>query len=297
MTTNMFHDHRSGASQCGVRELITEATRRLEGAGVASPRTDAELLAAYVLDVPRARVALAAGFTDAQAAVYGSLVERRAVGEPLQHITGIAAFRRLELAVGPGVFVPRPETEVLVDWVLADLTGRAGEPVVVDLCTGSGAVALAIATEHPSASVHAVESDDDAYAWARHNLAGGPVRLHRAAAASCLTDLDGGVDLVVANPPYVPDGTQLPPEVRHDPVVALFAGTDGLDGVRMVAGAAARLLRPGGALACEHDALHGESAPALLTGSRAWERVEDHHDLAGRPRFITAYRTAESYLS
>ncbi|MGH3096583.1 MAG: peptide chain release factor N(5)-glutamine methyltransferase [Streptosporangiales bacterium] len=291
----MLHDHRSGGWNA-VREQVGDATRRLTAAGVASPRTDAEILAANVLDVPRARVALAGGFTSAQAAAYGSLVERRAAGEPLQHITGVAGFRRLELAVGPGVFVPRPETEVLVDWALADLQGRGGAPVVVDLCTGTGAVALAIATEHPSASVHAVESADEAYAWARHNLADAPVRLHHADAASCLAELDAGVDLVVANPPYVPAGTQLPPEVRHDPAAALFAGADGLDGVRTVAHTASRLLRPGGALACEHDALHGESAPAVLASLPYWERVEDHRDLAGRPRFVTAYRTAESYL-
>ena len=110
-----------------------------------------------------------------------------------------------------------------------------------------------------------------------------------------LAELDASVDLVVANPPYVPAGTELPPEVRHDPAAALWAGTDGLDGVRMVARAAARLLRPGGALACEHDALHGDSAPALLEAAADWGQVEDHRDLTGTPRFVTAYRIAESY--
>lgn len=290
-------DHVNVINANTVREQVADAAQRLSAAGVASPRADAELLAAYALGIPRARVALAGDCAQEQAAAYRSLVERRAVGEPLQHITGVAAFRRLELAVGPGVFVPRPETEVLVDWALADLEARAGAPVVVDLCTGSGAVALALATEHPAATVHAVEKDADAYAWARRNLAGSPVRPHHDDAVTCLAELDGTVDLVVANPPYVPAGSDLPPEVCHDPAIALFAGADGLDGVRFVARAAARLLRPGGALACEHDALHGETAPALLTSLPHWERVEDHHDLAGRPRFVTANRTAESCLS
>lgn len=285
MTTRSLHDHGR------VRDAVAEAARRLAAADVDSPRADAEVLAAHVLGVARSRLALAGGFDDAHAAAYADLVERRIRREPLQHITGVAYFRHLALAVGPGVFVPRPETELLVDHVLGEVTGRSGRSVVVDLCTGSGAIAVAVATECPGVEVHAVELDAAAYAWAARNVDGTGVELRLDDAADCLAELAGGVDVVVANPPYVPAGTPLPAEAGADPVRALYAGVDGLDGVRMVAASAARLLRPGGLLVCEHDDSHGESVPALLRDLEGWTGTRDHRDLAGRPRFVTTRRT------
>ncbi|MBO0827964.1 MAG: peptide chain release factor N(5)-glutamine methyltransferase [Streptosporangiales bacterium] len=274
-----------------VRDAVAEAACRLAAAGVDSAGADAAVLAAHVLGVPRDRLALAGGFDDAQARAYADLVGRRAGREPLQHITGVAYFRHLALAVGPGVFVPRPETELLVDHVLAEVAARPGRSLLVDLCTGSGAIAVAAATETPGVEAHAVELDAAAYAWARRNVEGTGVRLHLGEAADCLPGLDGRVDVVVANPPYVPAGTPLPAEVGADPACALYAGADGLDGVRTVAAAAGRLLRPGGLLVCEHDDSHGESAPALLSDLEGWTGIRDHRDLAGRPRFVTARRS------
>lgn len=285
MTTRHLHDHRR------VRDAVAEATSRLAAAGVDSAGVDAAILAAHVLGVPRNRLALAVGFDHAQAGAYAELVERRANREPLQHITGVAYFRHLALAVGPGVFVPRPETELLVDHVLAEVAARPGRSLVVDLCTGSGAIAVAVATEAPGAEVHAVELDAAAHAWAARNVEGTGVQLHLGDAADCLPGLTGRVDVVVANPPYVPAGTPLPPEVGADPASALYAGSDGLDGVRTVAATAARLLRPGGLLVCEHDDTHGESAPALLSHLEGWTGTQDHRDLAGRARFVTTRRT------
>lgn len=273
------------------RDAVAAARARLAGAGVDSPGADADVLAAHVLGVSRNRLALVTGFDDAQARAYAELVERRARREPLQHITGVAYFRRVELAVGPGVFVPRPETELLVDQVLAEVATRPGRPLVVDLCTGSGAIAVAVADEAPDAEVYAVEADAAAHAWAARNVAGTGVELRLGAAADCLPELTGRVDVVVANPPYVPAGTPLPAEVGADPETALYAGADGLDGVRTVAYAAARLLRPGGQLVCEHDDTHGESAPALLRDLGGWTNIRDHRDLAGRPRFVVARRS------
>jgi release factor glutamine methyltransferase len=204
----------------------------------------------------------------------------------------VAGFRRLELAVGPGVFVPRPETEVLVEWALARLAPGA---LVVDLCAGSGAVALAVAGEAPGVQVHAVEVDPNALAWAARNVqrTGLPVTLHRGDVADpdLLAALAGTVDLVTANPPYIPVGATVEREVaEHDPPAALWGGEDGLDVVRAVERAAARLLRPGGLVAVEHADLQGESVPAVFA---RWDDVEDHPDLAGRPRFATARRTSQ----
>ncbi len=219
---------------------------------------------------------------------------------PLQHLTGRAPFRHLELAVGPGVFVPRPETEQLVEWALAQLAG-ADEPVVVDLGAGSGAIALSLAHEHPGARVTAVERDPQAAEWTRHNAdlraAAGdrPVTVLSGDMTdpALLRDLDGAVDLVVSNPPYVPDGARVPREVAdHDPPLALWGGPDGLDVVRGLLRTAARLLRPGGALGIEHADQQGSALPALVRGTGEFTDVADHPDLAGRPRFTTARRTA-----
>ncbi|MFL6130388.1 MAG: peptide chain release factor N(5)-glutamine methyltransferase [Mycobacteriales bacterium] len=268
---------------------IRAAAGVLAAAGVASPRHDAEELAAHVLGLSRAGLALLDRLPDPVADRYAALVEQRAARVPLQHLTGVAGFRRLDLAVGPGVFVPRPETEMLVGWALSRLHPGA---LVVDLCAGSGAVALAIADEAPGVTVHAVELDEHALAWAERNVeaTGLPVTLHRGDVAdpSVLADLDGTVDLVTANPPYIPVGATVEPEVaEHDPPAALWGGEDGLDTVRAVQRAAARLLRPGGLVAVEHA--DGQRRSALAVFGH-WDEVEDHPDLAGRPRFTTARR-------
>jgi release factor glutamine methyltransferase len=270
---------------------IRAAAARLAAAGVASPRHDAEELAAHVLGLSRAKLALLDRLPAATAARYAELVEQRAARVPLQHLTGVAGFRRLELAVGPGVFVPRPETEALVEWVLSRLAPGA---LVVDLCTGSGAVALAVADEAPGVTVHAVERDEHALAWAARNVeaTGLPVTLHRGDVAdpALLAPLAGTVDLVTANPPYIPVGAAVEREVaEHDPPAALWGGEDGLDVVRAVERAAARLLRPGGLVAVEHADAQGTSVPGVFARA-GWVDVADHPDLAGRPRFTTARR-------
>jgi release factor glutamine methyltransferase len=268
-----------------------EAARVLAAAGVASPRHDAEELAAYVLGVSRSRLVLLDRLPAEAADRYAALVRERAARVPLQHLTGVAGFRRLELAVGPGVFVPRPETEVLVEWALS-----VAEPgnLVVDLCAGSGAVALAIADEAPGTRVHAVELEEHALAWAARNVerTGLPVTLHRGDVAdpSVLAALNGTVDVVTANPPYIPVGAGVEREVaEHDPPAALWGGEDGLVTVRAVERAAARLLRPGGVVGVEHADLQGESVPAVFARA-GWAEVTDHPDLVGRPRFTTARR-------
>ncbi|MBM7776516.1 release factor glutamine methyltransferase [Actinokineospora baliensis] len=281
-----------------LRLAIRDAERILTAAGVDSPRTDAELLASHVLGVERGRLVLVPLVSSEQVDELAGLVRRRAAREPLQHLTGTVAMGAIEVSVGPGVFVPRPETELLFAWALAALEG-VHSPVVVDLCTGSGVLALAVAQARPDAVVHAVDVDLSALAWARRNAdarvtAGDTgIRLHHGDVTEpgLLSELDGQVDLVLCNPPYVPDGTEVPPEVAaHDPAHAVFSGPDGLTVIRSVVSLAARLLRPGGHLAIEHDDTHGESVPALLGARRVLSTVESHVDLAGRPRFATAAR-------
>ncbi|MEV6216614.1 peptide chain release factor N(5)-glutamine methyltransferase [Nocardia sp. NPDC051833] len=281
-----------------LRPLIVEAAGRLAAAGVASPLPDAENLAAHVLGVDRMRLALHPMIEPAEAARFAELVDRRAARIPLQHLTGTAAMGEIDLAVGPGVFVPRPETELLFAWALARLETLPHDhvPIVVDLCTGSGALALAIAHARPDAQVHAVELDPDALTWARRNaddrIADGdtPITLHAddATDPALLTDLSGRVDLVVSNPPYIPEAAVLDPEVAdHDPHRALFGGPDGLDVIRAMVPAIARLLRPGGATAIEHDDTNGGGVAAALTAAGLVDVVE-HPDLAGKPRFVVA---------
>jgi release factor glutamine methyltransferase len=281
-----------------LRAAILEAERALAAAGVESPRVDAELLAAHVVGVPRGRLIMVPPIDEPVLVHYRELVARRVTREPLQHVLGTAVFGPVTLAVGPGVFTPRPETELLLEWGLTTIADVA-TPLVVDLCTGSGALALGVAASRPDATVHAVEVDPAALLWVRRNVeahvAGGgtPVVVHAADVRQpdLLPDLETRVDLVLCNPPYVPDGTPVPPEVAFfDPPLAVFGGPDGLETVRAVATAAAALLRPGGTLGIEHDDSHGDAVPDLLRSSRALTDVEEHSDLAGRPRFATARR-------
>jgi release factor glutamine methyltransferase len=260
-----------------VRAEVARAAALLAAAGVGSPRHDAERLAEFAGD-------------DEQ--LYAAYIARRANREPLQHITGVAYFRYIELAVGPGVFIPRPETE-LVAQAAIDFAQRLDSPAVVDLCAGSGAIALSVANEVPQATVHAVDDDDVAMAWLTRNVRGTKVLVHQEDAAIALRDLDGTVDVVVSNPPYVPIGmkAELETEVRdHDPAPALYGGIDGLDVIKAVVRRAAGLLKTGGLLVVEHDDTHGESVPALLESTGEWTDIADHDDLTNRPRFATAVR-------
>jgi len=276
-----------------LRRALGEAETRLAGAGVSSPRHDAETIAAHLLRVPRSGLwrhlddDLPAGFLD--------LVGRRAARVPLQHITGTAYFRHATLTVGPGVFIPRPETEVMVEAALQLLATMATpSPVVVDLCAGSGAIALSVATECAGATVHAVELDPGARPWLRDNVLGSGVHVHSVDMAGCLPQHFKSVDLVIANPPYIPVHA-VPREVevaRYDPELALYSGEDGLDHIRVVQQTAARLLRPEGWVVVEHADQQGQSAPEVFSGAVGWSNVQDHLDLTGRDRFLTAQRVA-----
>ncbi len=274
-----------------LRAAVEAAVDRLAVAGVPSPRFDAEELAAHALGVER-RALWSATSLAGSAGTFAAYVDRRAAREPLQHITGRAFFRHLELAVGPGVFVPRPETEVVAGAAI-DAARAVADPVVVDLGTGSGAIALAMATELPGSRVHAVEADPDAFAWAARNCAGSGIDLRQGDMAEAFPDLDGTVDVVVSNPPYIPLGALIrDPEVaNHDPSLALWSGVDGLDAMRVVEVVAARLLRPGGTLVAEHADLQGSSAPEVFRDTGRWADVHDHHDLARRDRYLIATRT------
>jgi release factor glutamine methyltransferase len=272
------------------RPVLAEAATRLRAAGVASPEHDAAELLAHVLGTERPRLSLVDEVGAAELAAYDALVARRAAREPLQHLTGTAWFRHVSVQVGPGVFTPRPETELLAGWAIEAATSLEA-PVVVDLCTGSGAIAKSLADEVPTATIHAVEADPPAYAWAVRNLAGTDVDLRQGDFGTAFDDLLGGVDVVVCNPPYVPleAWESVAPEARdHDPHLALFSGADGLDAIRVLAVRAAELLRPGGVVGVEHADVQGESVPALFSATGRWTEVRDHADLTGRARYTTA---------
>lgn len=271
---------------------VAQATQRLADAGVPSPRFDAEELAAFVHGVKRGELIRV---SDAEFdARYWEAVARREAREPLQHITGRAFFRYLELQVGPGVFVPRPETESVVGWAIDAVRAMdVAEPLIVDLCTGSGAIALALAQEVPRSRVYAVELDEGAYGWARKNVEGSRVELQQGDAFSAFPELDGHVDLVVSNPPYIPltEWEYVAPEARdHDPELALFSGEDGLETIRGLERTAHRLLRPGGVVVVEHADTQGGQVPWIFTEDRGWADAADHPDLNNRPRFATARR-------
>ena len=271
---------------------LAEAVAELSAVGVESPRVDAELLAAHVLEIPRGRLLLVDTIREDELRRFRVLVASRARRIPLQHLLGTAAFRHLELSVGDGVFVPRPETELLAGWGIE--RARSGD-IVVDLCSGTGALALSVAQEIKTVSVYAVERSPVALSYLRRNAFEYPaveVVEGDVTDPDLLPDLSGRVAVVLCNPPYVPDGTPVPPEVAdHDPCAAVFGGADGLDVIRPVIELAARLLKSGGHVGIEHDDVHGDAVPLLLRKDGRFTEVTAHRDLAGRPRFATARRT------
>jgi release factor glutamine methyltransferase len=279
--------------------VLARAVEVLGRAGVPSADVDAELLIGHVLGLSRgavqAKVVTEAALSEADALAIETMVVRRAAREPLQHITGRAPFRSMELAVGPGVFVPRPETEQVAQFAIDALRAAATpEPIGIDLGTGSGAIALAMATEVPHARVYGVENSPEAFIWTTQNFresGGDNARAVFIDLADALPELDGTVAVVISNPPYIPDAA-IPrdPEVRlFDPEHALYGGEDGLDVVRQVSQTARRLLHPGGTLVLEHGELQGAAIAALLIED-GWRAVATHPDLLGRDRATTALR-------
>ena len=285
----------TGLDRYALRRQIRAAGEELARAGVASPQVDARVLAEYLLGC---QVLLADGAGEGFLDAYRALVARRASREPLQHLTGRMWFRGLELVARPGVFVVRPETEVVAGAAIEAARRVAREdgrvPVVVDLCTGSGAIAAAVAAEVPTAQVTAVELADVPAATARKNcerLVPGRVRVVQAdaTAAATLAEMDGGVDVVVSNPPYVPPGAVEDPETaQHDPDLALYGGgSDGLTVPLAVLARAAGLLRPGGVLVMEHDAGQGEALRRAAVAAGLTE-ASTGVDLTGRDRYLRA---------
>lgn len=287
-----------------LRELVEGAVTVLDAAGVPSPRVDALALAEHVLGAPRLSwVTLPDSPPDGFVEQYAAAVARRAAREPLQHIVGHTVFRYLTLAVEAGVFVPRPETEVVAQVAIDEanrLLAAASTPVVVDLCCGTGAIALSVDTEAPGSAVHAVDVSPQAIELTRANnraVGSGNLRIEQAdvRAEELLADIAGTVDIVISNPPYVPpDAVPREPEVRdHDPDLALYGGgVDGMDLPRAVIAAAVRLLKPGGLLVVEHAELQGDAAreAALRAG---FVSVETRPDLTRRPRMLVARRPAD----
>jgi release factor glutamine methyltransferase len=316
-----------------LRAAIAAATEHLSRAGIDSARTDAELLAAHAAGAERGRLALLETPGPAFFDRFDAAVTTRAQRIPLQHITGRAAFGPANLQVGPGVFIPRPETESLLEWALAqDLPPH---PVIVDLCTGSGALAIALAASVPGARVIAVDDDATALGYARRNAADTSVHLVAGDVTDpgLLPELVGAVDLVVANPPYIPDGTVLEPEVaQHDPAHALYGGVDGMSVITPIVIRAASWLAPGGLLAVEHDDSTAQATVAVFAAvpipgslrscppepipgslrscppepipgslrscppAGAFTDITARRDLTGRPRFVTAVRTTGGAL-
>jgi release factor glutamine methyltransferase len=288
-----------------IKATISNATSLLAEAKVSSPQVDAEILLAYVVCVERTQLITIDQISDEQFSDFNTLVVRRANRVPLQHLTGVAYFRHLELAVGPGVFVPRPETELLVEAAIKYLKTIDQPRIAVDLCAGSGAIALSLALEVPGTTVHAVELSDDAFKWLTHNVVDHAAKLEAADSRvivhhgnagdrSILIELANQVDALVSNPPYIPS-EMIPrdPEARdHDPPIALFSGVDGLDVARDVVVVAADLLKPGGFTGIEHADVQGESLPALFNAMpNIWTEVTDNLDYNKLPRFTTAIRS------
>lgn len=286
---------RSGTRQLSLRRAIDDATATLAEAGIDSARWDAEQLAAHLAGIDRGRLALLESPGEDFFGRYRDAVAVRSRRVPLQHLLGTAAFGPVQLRVGLGVFIPRPETEALLEWARAQRL--APRPVIVDLCTGSGALAVALAHQPAElgqeARIVALDNSDAALEYARGNAEGTAVEIVRADVTEpgLLPQLDGRVDLIVANPPYVPDGAVLDPEVaQHDPHQAVFGGPDGLAVIAPIVRLAGRWLRPGGLIGIEHDDTTSRETVELFVRTGLFEDVQARQDLTGRPRFVTAMR-------
>ncbi|MCL2736924.1 MAG: peptide chain release factor N(5)-glutamine methyltransferase [Propionibacteriaceae bacterium] len=268
-------------------QAVTAVATALTRAGVASAPAEARILVGFALGVDPSRLILAPVLTADQQAHIDRLVAERLGGSPLQHVTGQAHFRTVSVRVGPGVFIPRPETELLAGWAVAQVA--AGARRVVELCAGSGAISLAVATESAPEEHWAVEVSDVAYAYLVSNLAGTGVHTVHADMAHALGDLDSTIDVVVANPPYIPlsDRDSLPRDVHQDPDLALYSGDDGLIHTRVVADVASRLLRPGGVVGSEHGDDQADDVCRVFALA-GFTDITAHADLASRPRFVTA---------
>ncbi|HCT9180004.1 TPA: peptide chain release factor N(5)-glutamine methyltransferase [Corynebacterium aurimucosum] len=289
------------------REALRDTTERLRAAGVPSPEWDARLLAAHLIHCGHMDIPLDEQPIPGFDVAYGALVGRREAREPLQHILGVAWFGPLELEVGPGVFIPRPETEVLADWGVKSLKRfnsygtkefNSQPPRVVDLCAGSGALALYVAHYVPQAEVWAVELADASLAYTRRNAAtavhGGAGTVHvvqgDVTEADLLSELHGTVDLVLTNPPYVPETPDLEPEVYQDPHEAVFGGVDGMETINAMIPTIAALLRPGGRVGIEHDDDTSQQVQEALRAHGGFSHIEVLKDLTGTARFVTAQR-------
>lgn len=280
-----------------LRRAIDDAAVTLAEAGIDSARWDAEQLAAHLARTDRGRLGLLDSPDDDFLGRYREVVAARSQRVPLQHLLGNAAFGPVMLHVGPGVFIPRPETEALLEWATAQQL--APQAVIVDLCTGSGALAAALAHHRPAARIVAIDNSDTALEYARRNAQGTAIELLRADVTELafdpglLTELDGRVDMLVANPPYVPDDAVLDPEVaQHDPHQAVFGGPDGLAVIAPLVRLAGRWLRPGGLIGVEHDDTTSAQTVELFGRTESFEDVRVRRDLTGRPRFVTARRRA-----
>ena len=276
-----------------LRAALASGIGVLRRAGVPSPETDAAQLLAHATNTELTRLGLAPDLDERQADDYTQLLRLRASRIPLQHIAWFTWFYELPIAVGPGVFVPRPETEIMAEWAIDMAEERYGARVV-DLCSGSGAVALAVAAS-TDAHVEAVESDPEAFCWLLRNRAAHAPQIRAVFGDATSPDLDiaPGVDVITCNPPYVPAATEVTAEVRHDPSAAVFAGDDGLAVIRALVPQFVRLLRRGGVVMVEHDESHQPAVMALLADG-GFSDVSPIFDLAGRPRFVTAWRRGGS---
>lgn len=281
-------------------ELVSRGASLLAEAGVDSAEVDAQLLAAHVLGISRGELQTkfftGDEISSGDASKLEDLFAKRAERIPLQHLTGVAYFRNLELSVGPGVFIPRPETEGVAELAIQALRAVSGEPVAVDLCTGSGAIAISLATEVPQSKVFAWELNPDSENWLRKNIAANDAKVELvmgdiADAHPKFDELAGRVDLVISNPPYIPTWA-VPRDVEvqlHDPDLALYGGEDGMDIMRVVSRRALELLKPGGFLVVEHADTQGQLVADLLE-SDGWHSIAIHQDLTGRDRSVSAIK-------
>ena len=278
--------------QSSVRSQIASATNTLREAGVDSPEVDARLLAAHVLGVAPLQLM----FADAPADFgerYTELVARRAAREPLQHIIGTAPFYGVDLAVGPGVFIPRPETEILAEWAVRKLIDAPPAPTVVDLGSGTGALAIAVARARPDANVYAVERSEAARAYLQRNVEKLAPQVNVVAGDMTDPELLAGIgaDVVVTNPPYVPETPELQAEVYADPHEAVFSGADGMAAIRGLVPVVKQMLKDGGAVGIEHDDTTSEAVQAELRAG-GFADVRPLEDMTGRARFVTASKLA-----